>query len=375
MPAPRAVDLTAIADGDLVDAVLDECQRPLRGRLDRIAAVVRLPDDTEVRLFAQLPDKLRAVSAGGSHLLLGEDVHRLGADTAGAAPPDEAERVRLLRTLLDAALLGPLHRAQGCRRVGATEWEVTQPGGATARVVLLPDTLLPASLTDARGAVHFVDYLRTSTTWMVRRATLAGLGECTLQFVVDDLAWAPDFFTPKRRETTTPDGEPERRRLPVAAGEARSPDPFVAETAATDWVVVEDPGTWPARCERYAPLHAELLRQGQHVAGFPILWQEDGARWLAAPFRRRPDGAAFVRPAGWTIRSMPAGKWLVVYPPAGDFAARLADGERRLREALAARQLTAPGAIVAQPFLHLEDGPPPADKLAAPTVRVAVRIE
>ncbi len=348
-PAPRAVDLATIADGDLVDAVLDECQRPLRGRLDRIAAVVQLPDAREVRLFAQLPDKLRAVSADGSHLLLGDAVYRLGADRVEAAPPDQG-------------------------RLGPAEWEVAQRGGDIARVTLRPGTLLPAALTCAHGEVRFVDYLRTSTTWMVRRASLAGLGECALQFVVDDLAWTPDFFALEPGPPAT-GREPGTRRLPIAAGEPQSPVPFVVETAATDWIVVADPASWPARCERYAPLHAELLRQGQHVAGFPILWQEDGAHWLAAPFRRRPDGATFAAPAGWTIRSIAAGRWLVVYPPDGDFAARLADGERRLREALAAQHLTPRGAMLAQPFLHLEEGEPPADKLAAPVLRMSVQLQ
>lgn len=374
-PLPRRVDLAGIADRDLVAAVLDECHRPLRGRLDRIAATVQLPDGAEVRLFAQLPDQLRVVEPGGSHLLLQDVAWRLGGEQAEPAPPATAERLRNLRTLLDTALLGPLHRAVDCRRTGPAEWELAAPDGGVARLALRPGTLLPASLTVAQGTVHFVDYLRTTTTWMVRRAALDGLGECTLQFALDDLRWSADFFSAGPRAPAPLAADPPRTRLPVTAGEAPSAVPFVVETAAMDWIVVADPGTWPLRSERYAPLHAELVRQDQHVAGFPVLWQEHAACWLAAPFRARRDGAAFVPPAGWTIRTQPAGRWLVVYPPAGDFAARLAAGERLLRDALAALGLTARGAVIAQPFFHLEEGEPPAEKLAVPVVRMSLPVQ
>ena len=88
-----------------------------------------------------------------------------------------------------------------------------------------------------------------------------------------------------------------------------------------------------------------------------------------------PDGPDFAAPAEWTVQALPAARWLVVYPPDGDLAQKRAAGERLLRDALAARHLTSVGPIVTQPFVHLEDGLPPADKLAAPTVRMAVRLE
>jgi hypothetical protein len=372
-PPPRTVDLSAIADADLVAAVLDECHRPLRGRLDRIAAIVHLPDGEEVRLFAQLPDKLRAVARDGSFLLLQDDVHRLHADRTEPAAPADAARIRLLRTLLDAALLGPLHRARDCHRVEATEWDVRQPDGSSVRLALRPHTLLPARLTDARGDVRFDDYLRTSTTWMVQRAALDGLGACRLQFLLHDMAWAPDFFDVRPLAAATPSDA--AVRMPTTGGEPQSPDAFLVDSAAARWIVVADPGTWPLRCERYAPLHEELVRQGQQVAGFPVLWQEGGEPRLAAPFRQKRGGAEFAPPSGWTIRDVPGGRWLVVYPPEGDLAARLADGERRLQEAATARRLTARGPVIAQPFFHLQEGVPPADKLAAPVVRMSLPVQ
>lgn len=368
-PPARAVDLATIADDDLVAAVLDECQRPLQGRLDRIAAVVRLPDGGEQRLFAQLPYRLRTVGSDGNFLLVGDDARRLLPDGSEAATGAQTERLRRLRTLLDGALFGPLHRARGCRRTAPTAWQLTQQDGSDTRLELRANSLLPARI----GDVRIVDYLRTSTTWMVKRAALDGLGECELQFLFDDLDWAPDFFS------ATPGAAPKPastvHRLPTAAGEPRSEVPFVVDTPATDWAIAADTGTWLMRSSAYVTLHEELVRQNQHVAGFPILWHDDTGSWLAAPFRRRPQGAAFAAPADWTIRSWPAGRWLVVYPPEGNLRERLADGERRLREALDRQHLRARGAVVAQPFLHLEEGVPDTNQLAAPVVRMSVPVD
>lgn len=368
--APRAVDLAAIADTDLVDAVLDECHRPLRGHLDRIAAVVTLPDGAEVQLFAQLPDRLRTQAHDGSFLLRDDTVLRLGDDGATAAPTDAAERVRRLRTLLDGALLGPLHRAIGCTRAGASEWDVAQPGGGVVRLALRPGTLLPARL----GEVTFGEHLRTTTTWVAKRAALPEFGECTLRFTFGDVTWAPDFFTAKPRVDAPSAPLPSHVRMTTQPGEARSPVPVLQEQPATSWLVVADPGAWPARHAAYRPLHASLEAQDQHVAGFPLLWRDGERAWLGAPFRRRADGPAFVAPDQFTVRELPAGRWLVVYPPAGDLAARIAAGERSLREALAARALEAAGPIVAQPFVHLQEGVPTEAKLAAPVVRLSVPV-
>ncbi len=348
--------------------MLDECHRPLRGRVDRVAAIVRLPDGQTVRLFAQLPDRLRAIDAAHSLLLVEDQAFQLDGGEAAAAPPATAAHLRRLRTLLDAALLGPLHRATGCQRTGPTTWDLTQPEGAAVGLELRPGTLLPARI----GAVQLIDYRRTSTTWIVQRAALADLGECQLEFVFDDLDWAPDFFAPRAGTAAPTTGA--RLRLPATAGEPRSATPFVVEAAAARWIVVADPGGWPARAERYAPLHAELRRQDQQVAGFPILWQEDGQAWLAAPFRRRPGGPDFAPPAGWTIRDVAAGRWLVVYPPDGDLAARTGAGAAGLQAALAPLGLAADGPVLAQPFVHLEAGEPSAATLAAPVVRMSVRV-
>ena len=54
--------------------------------------------------------------------------------------------------------------------------------------------------------------------------------------------------------------------------------------------------------------------------------------------------------------------------------ADMATGERLLEAALRERALRARGPVLAQPFLHLEEGEPTAAALASPKVRVAVPV-
>ena len=164
--------------------------------------------------------------------------------------------------------------------------------------------------------------------------------------------------------------------MPVTAGaEPRSPVPILVEGKALQWIVFPDPGTWPERVAAYGPVHAEVARQDQQIAGFPLLFADGERRMMGLPFRQRPQGAALVAPKEWTIRSLPASRWLVVYPPDGDLAARLATGEKLLQAELARQDLRATGPIAAQPFLHLHEGEPAADKLTAPIVRVSVPVQ
>lgn len=372
-PAARAVDTATLADATVVDAVLDECHRPLRGGLDRIAASVRLPDGTEVRLFAQLPDKVRAIVGRAGFLAVGNRVVRLAEGSAGDASTDEAVRVRRLRTLLDAATLGPLHRAIACRRVGPATFDLAQPDGSTTRLELRAGTLLPESFAGAGGIVRLREHFRTpADTWIVTRAELDGLGPCSVQFDFADLAWDADFFALPGERATKSDRA--RMQLPMAGGEPRSTVPVLVDFKAATRVDVDDPGAWGERAAVYAPLHAEVERQRQQIAGFPQLWTENGRRRLGLSFRRRADGPEFAPPAAWNVTPVPEGKWLVVYPANGDVDAKFAAGKAALEAALSDRGLRATGPITAQPFLHLQEGAPDAAKLEAPVVRVAVPV-
>lgn len=369
-PMPRAVDVAAIPGERLADAVLQECHAPLRGAMARLAATVTLPDGRVVNAFAELPDRLRAQSTAGQFVLRGDEARRIDGDApATTAQQDEA---RALRDLLDAAAFGPLHRAARCDRVDATTFAVAAADGATTRVTLRPGTLLPASFEGPRGAVAVHDYLRTPTSWVARELSVAGLGRCRVRFDSGAIDWSEDAFAwPDERQPA-----PDRPRItaPGSGGEPQSATPVLAPGKATRWACVRDPVDWPARAAAYAPLHAELERQGQQIAGFPLLFEQDGARWLAAPFRRREGGAEFAVPAGWTVREA-SGDELVCYPEGGDVDARSAAGARALQQALAMAGRTARGPVTAQPFVHLHEGPPTAAKLATAKVRMAVRVE
>lgn len=371
--ATRSIDTNALADDRVVEAVLDECQRPLRGQTDRIAAWIALPDGSELRAFARLPHDLRVQGPKGQRLLCGDTAAILGGSTQ---PPTDAEvaQLRALRTLLDAAVLGPLHRSQGCRRLGPTTFALRQADGTETELELRAGTLLPIRIGSGVDRVLLDDHLHTTAgTWLAQSASSEALGRCRVRIELGGVTWAKDFFTlpgEAKPATTRP------MTAPGAVVETRSPTPILVDAQAVRWVVLADPGGWPERSTAYTPLHAELQRQQQSIAGFPVLFRDDdGLDRLAAPFRRRKNGPELEPPTGWQLREFAAGRWLVVYPADGDLAARLAAGERMLREAAHERGLRPRGPHTAQVHVHLEEGPPSAERLVAPVVRMALPVE
>ena len=371
-PTPRSVDTASLAEDRVVDLVLDECHRPLRGLVQGVHATVTLPDGRVAQVFADLPDRVRVEDADGRFAMADDRVWALDGAEAAAAVRDHVQRLALL---VDAVAFGPLHRAQACRRLGPAEFRVAQPDGTPWRLSLRPGTLLPASLArsdDPGDEVRFVDYVWTKSTWVVQVADLDGLGRCRV-VLQDDArrSWPDQFFRPMNEGT-----EPRNlQRMTAPGAEPRSSTPAISDNRALSIVVLEDPGDWPARCAAYRPVYEELERQDQHIAGFPMLWTEHGKAWLGVPFRPRPDGDAAVLPPAWRVRDVAAGRWLYVHPDGGDFATRAAVGRAALETALGARRLTARGPMLAQPFLHLHEGEPTAERLMAPVVRVAVPIE
>ncbi|MEZ6037108.1 MAG: hypothetical protein R3F29_06485 [Planctomycetota bacterium] len=391
-PQPRVVDVAGIASDGLVAAVLDECHQPLRGRMQRVTARVQLADGRRKKVFAELPAPARVQSSDGMFLWRDGAVHRLDL-----ANPDPAQRaivadaaatahVTKLVTLIDAAAFGPLHRATACRRTGPADFDVDTAEGTTWHLTLRPQTLLPASLALGGVRVQFDDYLRTPISWVARVASTDGLGRCEVVFEDAGTIWDRDFFAlpgdaPAPGADPADDSGHHRIASPGSNVEVRSAAPEEVSSKAMRWVVLDDPAVadddvgWAARAASYTPVHEELRRQDQQIAGFPILFTEGERRYLAVPFRTRKNGQPLDAPTDWRMRDIPTGRWLVVHPPAGDYGARCALGAVLLQKALDARGVSALSPITAQPFLHLEDGPPPADKLRAPTVRVAVRIE
>lgn len=379
-PVPRPVDTASLDAAALPLAVLDECHRPLRGRMDRIAAELRLSSGTVWRVFAALPHQLRAVGPRGTFLVCDEQVWSLGESQTSAAPAALRAELTALLPLLDAAALGPLHRAIDCRRDGAA-FVLRAADGSETRLQLRPGTLLPAAFVGRGGEVRCLDYLRTSSTWMVARAASAALGEVALTFEQADLDWREDFFTPPASASAPPAPPPASDQTAAGqlkwtpgGGEQRSAEPQLAELRAHRRVLLDDPGSWPDRTAAYREVAAELERQDQALFGFPILFESGGKPLLAVPFRPRRAERGLEPPAGWRVVEVPAGRQLVVFPPHGDLAERRAEGERLLRAALERSGLAASGPVVCQPYLHLEEGEPQAAELLAPVVRSSVPV-
>ncbi|MFO1078183.1 MAG: hypothetical protein U1E73_10725 [Planctomycetota bacterium] len=369
---PTAVDLAAVPPAEIPARVLQECHAPLRGAMRCVAVTVTLPGAREVRVFAELPENLRTAENDGRYLLRGDEAFRLDD---GSRPVTAAIRgeLRALRQLVDAAALGPIHRATACTATAAKDtFALAGPDGTTVGLRLRPATLLPAEFAFGTTAVAVLDYLRTPTTWIPSRLAHPALGECTVHFELSDLTFADDLFTPPGAERDGP-AAPQSKWI-LDKVDQRSPVPVLDETRAVRWVVLDDPGDWAARAAAYAPWDRDLQRQQQVIAGFPILTTIDGRRVLAIAFRPRAGAAAIALPAGTRELAFGDGRELYVYPATGDLDARGAEGERLLLARIARDGLVAEGAVRYQPYLHLEDGAPTAEQLANPTVRVSIRV-
>ena len=357
------------ADG-LVAAVLEECHRPLRARMQRVKATVTLGAGAPMLVQSALPDRAR-IRAGTREWLVvdGRVSSRTGADVL----PAEARRLRDVVAVVDAAAFGPLYRAASCARSGDA-YQLVDPGGDRTQVTLYPETLLPSSFHLREDRVDVLDYLRTPTSWVARELAHPRLGPCRVVFEDGGVQFPAGYFD--ELKDAPPTGDTVRAPIPGAVVESRSSTPIVVDGKATQLVVLADPGSWAARHDVYRPVVEELQRQGQRIAGFPCLFVDEDRRGLmAAPFRQRDGGQSFDAPADYRLSDVPSGRILVVYPPEGDVDARVEAGRRLLQRALANRGLTATGAMIAQPFLHLHQEAPADDRLRAAPVRVWVPIE
>lgn len=353
--------------------VLEECHGVLRGSLDRVVVDVTFQDGASVRAFAHLPDRLLLQTAGApTRVIAGDESFAVVGAASEVVHPADAARLRAVRWLLDAATLGPLYRAdESAREDGALR---VRSGLDRFALHLRPGTLLPERLQGPHGEVRFLSHLGTGATWMAERVSLADLGECSLRFQQSDLHWQPGFFD--RPAPPKPDARPRSPAvsLPGASGEHRPTAPEPGENRAMSWVVVDDPGGWPERAAVFRTHHDVLQAQDQQLAGFTILLRENGRARMAIPFRARNGGPAFAAPAGWTVRDLPAQRVLLVFPEGASIEERIARGEELLRNALQERGDPAAGPILAQPYLHLQEGVPPADKVAAAVVRMSVAL-
>jgi hypothetical protein len=359
----------ATAAHALPAAVLDECHRPLMHRMQRVKATVSMSDGRSLLVQARLPELGRVREGRAEWLVTGAR-----ACTIAGAPvaADRDAELRALLAVVDAAAFGPLHRGGAC--TSSNDGFEVVDGDRRVGMTLFADTLLPSSFTIEGERLEIEGYLRTNASWVARALRHPRLGACRVVFEDGGLEFPQGYFEIKRGDAARNPGI--RAPIPGAVVETQATTPIVVNGKATQLLLLADPGDWQGRHERYRDVIEELQLQGQRVAGFPCLFIEDDHRGLmAAPFRRREDGPAFEAPEGAAIRDVPAGRVLVVYPADGDLLARIAAGKELLQRALANRKLVAQGPIIAQPFVHLHEAAPDAEKLADPTVRVWVRIE
>lgn len=352
------------------DAILEHCHGVLRGSMDRVSALVTDPSGAEWQVHARLPGSLRAQQGATVHLLVDGTLRSFAGDRQ--LPPDTGVQQTLteLRTVLDAAALGPLHRTVEARRVDARSFHLKLTDGE-ALMLMRADDLRPEAFRTSGGEVHVTDWLRTSTTWIPRKLRVGEGPEWTVRFQLSDVEWAANFFEPPAAAGTVAKAAV---RMPGNRAEPRPALPVRDENRAMRWVVVDDPGTWELRAERYRTHHDALVEQDQQIAGFVSFFTEGTRKCMAVPFRQRPEGKAFGAPAGWEVRNLPRTDVLLVFPDAGDYEQKVARGTELLQQALTDQGLEAAGPIVAQPYFHLQEGLPPAERLATPVVRMTVAV-
>lgn len=366
----RRVAAAELRPEGLVEAVLEECHRPLRARMQRVKATVELEGEAPLLLQAALPDRAR-IRAGKDEWLVVDG--RVRALTGAAVSPPEAQRLRDIVAVVDAAAFGPLYRAASCARADDA-YTLLDDSGRPTQLTLFAQTLLPSSFHRWEDRVDVLDYLRTPTSWVARLLAHPRLGPCRVVFE-DGGVQFPDGYFDRPGDGAQP-RKVIRAPVPGVVVETQSPTPIVVDGKATQLVMLPAPGDWAARHDAYRPVVEELQLQGQRIAGFPCLFvDEDRSGLMAAPFRQRPGGDRFAAPDGFVLSEVPAQRILVVYPPDGDVDARVAAGRRLLERALANRGLVAAGPMIAQPFLHLHEAPPTPAELSAASVRVWVPIE
>ncbi len=368
--AAPAAELDAALDGKAVVArVLAECHADLVG-FDRFAAKVTLPDGGMALAYGNLPDRLRVQWPDGQVQLWDrESSFAAEGGSTHELPAADHARLRALHRLLCAASLQPLRAAAAAVRTGPRSVQLTQPDGSEWQLILRDDSLLPARLDGPDAAVTIEAHLTTSRTRIVKQAAVAPLGSCALRFDAIDFAWDESMFAERRPQA------PAASSPPLLLGRPNRPTtPTIEAVRPLQWLCVEDPGDWRRRSEAVMRWLSELQARGQTMAGFAGLLRDGDRTLLAVPFRPDAGGESLAAPPHWDVRTLPSSRALAVYPARGDFATRWREGDSQLRAALAAQDLVATAPVLAQPFLHLDEGPPDAAAADAPVVRVSVTV-
>jgi hypothetical protein len=385
-PPPRDVDVAALPAEHIVEAILRECHGELQG-MAHVSAQLQSESFGTVRALAELPGQLRLEYPQGRTAVITADERALVRDADATTPreADTKERDRLLaiRTMLDVATLGPLRRAEACERLAARSFALTLADGSQAELRVRPRSLLLESMQIGGYDVRVLDHLHTPASWIIREVDMAPIGRCRIRLDAADFAWDPGAFTldePDPPQPATAEQRATYPRLPLpvgfrVGGEERPTTPQIFASRPRRLLIVDDPGTWPARADAVRSRLDALRALGQEQAGFAGLSTVDGRPRLVIGFRATDSALSEVKAGdGESIRESPVGRELVVFPDQGDFDQRRQRGERMLRQSIEAHGLEPLGPILCQPYLHLDEGAPDPTQLQAPTVRMSVAV-
>ncbi len=325
----------------MIDAILAHCQGHRRGSFAR--SLIELEGTERDRVSLDLPARMRVDRSSGEHLVVdGKTALRWTTDDAPRAlESDELDEALALRELIGMALLQPLVSVNNPSRTGGERIAFdrgTGESGSSTRFELVYDaaTDLPVSLEGPAGTVRFVALLDTGKLHVPQVVELGRLGRKTLQVVETDWRFDASVFQPPRREDRPPD-------IVLGKGSGTS-IPSIAETTACSWLLLPDPGKWPARLELYSRTGMRLGAKGYTNAGDPVLVEEGEKHWFVVQFRGNRSDPEPVRPtSGEALREMPAQRCVSVHPEDGDFEDRVATGRAAVEKFIADKGLRAAG--------------------------------
>lgn len=295
----------------------------------QVAVEVRTPgDEAPTTLLAAVPERIRRMTPDGLTAIRtpeGAFVWRTGGAAQAADEATTAELDAWL-TALDLLTLGPFRTAVSVRRSAPDTLEVEVDGEPHAiRYRTDDDTILEVR---GRGSrIQILDRHDSGAARIPTRIDGAPLGERTLRFLGTGVGFDPGAF-----EAPTPTEQPARAEI-VLGGSSSPSGPRAESMPAVSWWMVEDPGAWDARLACIRAAGRRLGAAGYGNGGDPMLVEQEGAQWLVVPFRpARSDPDPVVPGAGEKVLDRTAEAVLVIDPPPGTSATRVANARRDLLE-------------------------------------------
>ena len=342
VPAPQPQRAAERDPAATLAAILERCHGARRGDFDAVALELReAADGVATTVAARLPSQLRVTTADGQSLVIDGDQVLRRTDSGAVEPTDEATRtsMRQLAAAIGLLCLQPLERAEHVVRLAADRigFEVD---GAEHELVHHPSLDAPRELVGPNARVVFVEWYDSGTTLMPIVVDLAGLGRRHLRFL--DVGVAFD-------DATFELGEPPKdgRRITLG-GPAPSGTPRIESVDPVSWLMLRDPGDWPARYAAYRSAGQRLGPAGYGNGGDPLLVEDEAGSWFVVPFvTARDDPDEIALGADERIVERGAGQVVVIDATAGDFEQRVARAADSIRAFAAQQQLALRTAVQA----------------------------